>query len=133
MIHGDYVGYCSEDTGDNWIKAEKLPDEQPLPIHQWIAAVENRLKGVRDAPPPLDHHRCRFGQWLEAEGLGGQDAPPALQAIAVLHREIHTLAAELLELQLQGGNSEALARLGELHTLRHRLLEHQAGLLQDRC
>ncbi len=99
----------------------------------WIAAVENRLKGVRDAPPPLDHHRCRFGQWLEAEGLGGQDAPPALQAIAVLHREIHTLAAELLELQLQGGNSEALARLGELHTLRHRLLEHQAGLLQDRC
>lgn len=41
MIHGDYVGYCSEDTGDNWIKAEKLPDEQPLPIHQWIAAVEN--------------------------------------------------------------------------------------------
>jgi predicted signal transduction protein with EAL and GGDEF domain len=30
----------------------------------WIGAMGSHLKGARQAPPPLDHHQCRFGQWL---------------------------------------------------------------------
>jgi hypothetical protein len=40
-----------------------------------------------------------------------------------LHRQIQALSAGLCELQTLGRNSEALARLGELHNLRDTLLE----------
>ncbi|MEG1426859.1 MAG: Gfo/Idh/MocA family oxidoreductase [Oscillospiraceae bacterium] len=39
MIHGDEVRYCSTDTDHKWVTAETLPQEMPLPVHQWIDAV----------------------------------------------------------------------------------------------
>ncbi|WP_195912205.1 CZB domain-containing protein [Candidatus Contendibacter odensensis] len=95
----------------------------------WIMAFEAFLKGTREALP-LDHHPCRFSAWLEAESLAGRNAPSALAVIAALHQQMHTLAEALLVLHAQGRNPEALARLGELHALRDRLLEHLAGLLE---
>ena len=95
----------------------------------WIIAFEAFLKGTREALP-LDHPPCRFSAWLEAEVLAGRNAPSALAVIAALHQQVHTLAEALLALHAQGRNPEALSRLGELHALRDRLLEHLAGLLQ---
>lgn len=41
IVRGKEVTYCCKDTEYEWVKAEDLPEEQPLPIHQWISAVEN--------------------------------------------------------------------------------------------
>jgi len=49
---------------------------------------------------------------------------PAFQAIEMLHRQVHVLGAELLEIKARGRNPEALARLGELHRLRDACLNN---------
>lgn len=40
MVHGDSVTYCCEETGNEW-KPAVLPANQPLPIDQWMDAVEH--------------------------------------------------------------------------------------------
>ena len=97
----------------------------------WVMAFEAFLQGAQDALP-LDHHPCRFSAWLEAEDQAGHSGQPAFQFIAALHQQAHALAEELLELQVRGRNSDACARLGELHVLRDQLQEQLAGLLQER-
>jgi hypothetical protein len=100
--------------------------------HQsWFEAVEAFLKGLQEAPPPLDIHLCQFGKWLNAEGLDSYNAQPNFQAIELLHGQAHALAAELCGIHDQGGNQEALARLGELQALRDALLEQLSLLLQS--
>jgi diguanylate cyclase (GGDEF)-like protein/PAS domain S-box-containing protein len=97
----------------------------------WMMVVEAFIMGTRDTLP-RDDLPCRFSVWLAAEGLAGRGTQPTLPMIAALHQQIHVRVAELLELQAQGRNPEALAGLGELHILRDRLLERLAGLLSDR-
>ncbi|MGZ5000959.1 MAG: EAL domain-containing protein [Methylomonas sp.] len=89
----------------------------------WIIVMEKYLKGEREAPPTLDIHQCRFGQWLDTEGLARFGAQPFFEAVHLLHRQVHALAAELCNLKTQGRTQEALARLEELHDLRDALLE----------
>ncbi len=97
----------------------------------WIAALEAFLKGAREVPPPMDRHQCRFGMWLDAKGLIRYGAQPAFHTIELLHRQVHVLGTELLELQSRGRNSEALARLGELHDLRDALLTQLKTLVLE--
>ena len=108
-----------------------------LPLHfasfdhrAWTEAVEAFLKGQHETPPPLDIHLCRFGQWLDAEGLAHFGAQPNFQTIELLHEQVHALASKLCVLHEQDRNPEALAKLGELHDLRDALLE-QLTLLQQ--
>ncbi len=89
----------------------------------WIAAIEGYLKGERDDSPPLDPMQCRFGIWLNTEGLDGHIGQQAFKIIDPLHRQVHTRAAELCELRISGRNSEALAMLDELYALRDTLLK----------
>ncbi len=95
----------------------------------WIRAIEECIKGERTAPPPLDCHQCRFGHWLDNEGQVRHGTQPAFQDIKILHRQVHALAAELLELQAQDRSPEA--RMGELHDLRDTLLGYLVVLLQE--
>ena len=97
----------------------------------WIAALEAFLKGEREVPPPMDRHQCRFGMWLDAKGLIRYGAQPAFHTIELLHRQVHVLGTELLELQSRGRNPEALARLGELHDLRDALLTQLKKLVLE--
>jgi len=90
----------------------------------WIADIENFLRGERETPPPLDHHQCRFGIWLNSSRHTLQ---PAFQAIETLHQQVHALALDLLELHAQGRTTEALAGLRELHGLRDTMLEQLKG------
>jgi hypothetical protein len=91
----------------------------------WVAAIESYIKGERDVPPPLDPRQCRFGMWLKTEQHSTQSA---FEIIEPLHRQIHTRATELCELQSQGLSVEALSKLDEVHGLRDALLE-QLGIL----
>ncbi len=97
--------------------------------HAWMTALESHLKGDRAAPPPLDQRECRFGMWLDADGLARYGAQPAAAAIRPLHQQIHVLATALCDLQDRA--SEALARLGELHDLQDALLQHIKSLVRD--
>ena len=106
------------------VSREELPLVFASVEHRaWIAALENRLRGEPEALPPLDPHQCRFGIWLDTGGLVRYGAQPVFKAIESLHRRVHALAVDLLELQACGRNPEALARLSELHGLRDALLE----------
>ena len=90
--------------------------------------MESHLKGKSGAPPPLDHHQCRFGSWLDVEARHG--ARPAFQAIERLHRAVHAQAAEMCELHHRGRDAVALAMLGPLHGLRDALLGQLRVMVQ---
>lgn len=97
----------------------------------WIVAIEEYLRDERDVPPPLDPRQCRFGLWLDADGLAPYDKHRAFEGIEPLHRQIHTRAAELCELRNWGRGPEALSRLDELYKLRDALLEQLNTLVRD--
>lgn len=98
--------------------------------HQlWFEAIEAFLNGQQEAPPPLEIHQCRFGQWLDTEGLARFGAGANIQPIELLHEQVHALASKLCGLHEQDRNPEALAKLGELHGLQDALLEKLKTLL----
>lgn len=97
----------------------------------WIDAIESYLKNERNETPPLNHHMCHFGKWLDTEGLVRYSEIPAIQNIEMLHQQIHTLAAEMCMLHDQGKSSEAFAGIEKLHNLRNALLENLKGLARE--
>jgi diguanylate cyclase (GGDEF)-like protein/PAS domain S-box-containing protein len=88
----------------------------------WILAMGAFLCGERRDPPPQNHHECRFGQWLDGEGLIRHGGHPAFPVVDALHRQVHELGHELLQLHQHGDNSQARQRLGELDSLQALLL-----------
>ena len=97
----------------------------------WAKALEEFLKGERDAPPVLDHHRCRFGGWIDGDGPSRYTALPAYAAVESLHLKAHVLGGQLVDLRAQGSSAQALARLGEIVELRDELLRQLESLLQQ--
>lgn len=89
----------------------------------WIASIEAFLSGRRHAPPPMDHHRCRFGSWLDAEAAAGRGTRPGFQALDALHQRTHAFANGILDLKADGEGKVASAASVELHALRDGLLE----------
>ncbi|EGV19643.1 EAL domain-containing protein [Thiocapsa marina] len=91
----------------------------------WVAAIEAHLRSEQGVPPlpPLDRRQCRFAAWLRAEVASGDGAEPDFQRIDALHRQVHGVVDELLELRARGRHPEALARLGELHDLMDSLVD----------
>jgi diguanylate cyclase (GGDEF)-like protein/PAS domain S-box-containing protein len=96
----------------------------------WIAGLEKHLKGEEEAPP-LDYHQCLLGQWLDTEGLDLYGDRSAFHSLDPLHRQVHSLAAELMELHAHNRTPEALARLDELRALRDAWLEQLKELLNE--
>jgi diguanylate cyclase (GGDEF)-like protein/PAS domain S-box-containing protein len=96
----------------------------------WMLAVAAFLQGTRASPPPMDPHHCRFGRWLDTEGLARYGTHLSFQGIEPLHQQVHAMAETLIALQAQGRSLEALARLDELHALRDTLLEQVKTLGQ---
>ena len=88
----------------------------------WIAALGKHLTDKRAAPPQLDHHQCRLGEWLDAERLATRGTGDDFQTIDAVHQQAHALATELCTLSAHGRQHEAIARLGELSDLRDTLL-----------
>ena len=98
----------------------------------WIAGMEKYFKGERETPMPLNMHQCRFGQWLDTDGLSRYGWLSSFPTIERLHRQVHELATELCNLHTQDSDTEAaLARLGELHSLRDALLEQLKTLAHE--
>ena len=89
----------------------------------WIAAFEAYLTGKRHAPPSMDQSQCKFGSWLQAEGLAGHGSPPNCRSVEAIHSQIHRVASDIYQSQSQGKNAEGLDRLGELYMMCERMAE----------
>jgi len=97
----------------------------------WLSAFEACLQGRRTVPPPLDASQCRITAWLDAEKRSAHGALGSIQAIELLHRQLHGLAAEILESQAEGRNPEGLARLKQLHQLHDKCLTRLRSLTRS--
>jgi len=96
----------------------------------WIAHVSAYLKDERTELPPMDHHQCFFGIWLDTEHPAKYEFRPTFQRILTLHQQIHALARELLALYADNQKMASLARLDELYVQRDILLAALRNLLQ---
>jgi diguanylate cyclase (GGDEF)-like protein/PAS domain S-box-containing protein len=97
----------------------------------WIQAVDYYIQGRRTTPPPLDHHQCRFGHWLDGEGYNRYGEHPPYRGIDALHRQVHQQAGRMLQLKAEGKSEEASAELGKLHRLRDSLLGQLRELVEQ--
>jgi predicted signal transduction protein with EAL and GGDEF domain len=119
---------------DSWVPEPSWVSQQParrddLPLlfavvehRAWIKGVEEYLKRERTVLPPLDHHKCRFGRWLDSEGRQRYATATNFKEIDKLHQQMHVRAAELVTYQSRGENSKTVAGLTELHTIKENLL-----------
>ncbi len=98
-------------------------------LQAWVKHLLEYLAGERDATPPMDATRCRFGGWLAAQGRSRHGTDPVFTDVERMHLAIHTLADELADWRSRGRGREALARRGELEALRDALLAKLLGLV----
>jgi diguanylate cyclase (GGDEF)-like protein/PAS domain S-box-containing protein len=112
------------------INRENLPVMFAMVEHRaWFQSIENCLQGKCAVPALLDHHQCRFGSWFDEVGEVKYAGRVILREFKQHHERIHRAAREILELQAQGDNQQALQRLPELRGMKVRLLEQMNVLL----
>lgn len=96
----------------------------------WIKALGYYLEGKQLAPPPLDHHQCRFGQWLDRSGMRRYAEHPALEGILRLHEAIHQKATELLKPGMNGQTKDDVqAQFAGIEVMREALLAQLERLI----
>jgi hypothetical protein len=91
--------------------------------HAWLGAFEACLQGKRATPPPLDASQCRVGAWLEGEKNSAHGMLAPIQAIETLHQRLHVLAAEIFRSHRDGGSTQRLLQLRQLHYLQDKCLK----------
>jgi diguanylate cyclase (GGDEF)-like protein/PAS domain S-box-containing protein len=95
----------------SWVAGRKAPDKVPapkiareeLPVlfamtehRAWVKAITLQVSGELAAIPAIDHHQCRFGQWLDRTGSNLYAKHPQLPRVVSLHETIHHRANDLL-------------------------------------
>ncbi|WP_077296015.1 EAL domain-containing protein [Aquaspirillum sp. LM1] len=122
-------------TDPTWGRLSAI-DSHDLPLlfasaehRAWVQAIAAYLHGDSLSLPPLDPRLCRFGQWLDGDGLVHHAGQPAFEQLQLLHHQLHAVSAELCQLKATGHGTEALARLPELQQLRDALLTQLQRLL----
>ena len=89
--------------------------------HQaWISNIHAYLRGEREIPPAMNQHQCRFGKWLDTDGLARYGDASAYREIEALHQRVHEVAVEIVECHGRGEAQETLVK--KLHALRDDLL-----------
>jgi diguanylate cyclase (GGDEF)-like protein/PAS domain S-box-containing protein len=91
--------------------------------HAWLGAFEACLQGKRATPPSLDASQCRVGAWLEGEKNSAHGMLAPIQAIETLHQRLHVLAAEIFRSHRDGGSTQRLLQLRQLHYLQDKCLK----------
>ncbi|MCU0933106.1 MAG: EAL domain-containing protein [Thiobacillaceae bacterium] len=109
---------------------EELPLLYAMADHRaWVAKLASHLRDDLAPPPPLDHHQCRFGRWLDEHGAARYAEHAGMAAILELHEAIHRQANALIALKQQGRGEEALAGLAGIGAQREELLALLLGLV----
>jgi len=90
-------------------------------IEQLLACLQNPARALDR--PALSTDRCRFGHWLNTQGIARYSAFPGFAALAPVHDEVHRLGGTIADLIDAGRAAEAEGLVPELESLRDRLLE----------
>ncbi|TAH10025.1 MAG: EAL domain-containing protein [Curvibacter sp.] len=120
----------------SWDQAKRSPRaDLPLLVAQvelraWAKAMENYLAGERLQPPVLDQHSSAFGLWLKGHGADRYPTQADFMALAPLHHQLHSMAAQLYSLRLQGEESQALMGLPGMRAVVSTLLLHLNQLIR---
>ncbi|MDP1524208.1 MAG: EAL domain-containing protein [Rhodocyclaceae bacterium] len=110
------------------ISRDDLPILFAMVEHRaWVATLGQYVRDELSAPPQIGAHACRFGQWLDKQGMLRYASLPAMQNVASLHVAVHHAAEELRLLKQQQRTDEIQAGFGEVETLGNAL---QEALLQ---
>jgi len=96
----------------------------------WIRELEDFLKSERRTPPPSEPNQCRFWAWVNSNKHSKCASSAIFQSCEELHRQVHTIGAEILQLKAEGRVDEGLAKLPEISALQNTLLEQIQGLLK---
>jgi diguanylate cyclase (GGDEF)-like protein/PAS domain S-box-containing protein len=99
---------------------------------EWIDRLADRIEGEgwnEEADPiPLDHALCRFGRWYHGSGEIRYGKLAEFIAIAPVHRRVHDLGGELLDLMRADNYETARKRLPELFAMRDEMLARLRAL-----
>lgn len=117
-----------------WVRARRV-EREDLPAlfagiehRAWVLALQDYLRGERDAPPELDHGHCRFGRWLHANRDRQALSGGKLDVLDGLHRRVHEHARSLLATRPTTLDTSMAWR--DLEALRDELVTHVMALLQ---
>ena len=93
-------------------------------VHRaWVNALDAWVLDERLELPPLDHHKCRFGYWLESDARQRYANSPLLVEIEQLHQRLHHHGERVVE-HKQANNPVALHdALDALHLVRDKVLD----------
>ncbi|MEW8208247.1 MAG: CZB domain-containing protein, partial [Candidatus Thiodiazotropha taylori] len=90
-------------------------------------------QGEKLAPPVLDRHQCRFGQWLDGQANTRLADSPMLQKIISIHESIHDSAEQLVNQKIGVEVKDFLSEIetfeshrDELLLLLNELMEHSS-------
>ncbi|MBV5309883.1 CHASE domain-containing protein [Chromatium okenii] len=95
----------------------------------WMRAVDESLQQHIEVAVMMDVQECHFGRWLESEGATYYGHLPSFQTIVTIHRQLHTLALELLQCS-QHRQEVSMPQRDQLHQLQLQLLTHIQELLE---
>lgn len=84
----------------------------------WIRALGRYLHDRQLAPPPLDSHQCRLGQWLDQSGASREARDPVMRQVVSLHEEIHRRALDVNAAKIRGEIEQALLSFGDMESMR---------------
>jgi diguanylate cyclase (GGDEF)-like protein/PAS domain S-box-containing protein len=90
-------------------------DDIPLLVAEiehnaWIKRVLDYLDDRNAIPAEIDHHQCRFGQWLDDEGRKRYHQHSNFTPIVELHEKVHQFVIETIASKSRGKNIYAETR-----------------------
>ncbi|MCG7992773.1 MAG: EAL domain-containing protein [Candidatus Thiodiazotropha lotti] len=96
----------------------------------WINTLEEALRSEEIEFPELDHHQCRFGDWLYSDGQR-YDHLTAYQQIVALHQQMHEQAKQLYQQKQQGNDEDLTDGLAKIRDKKQQLLQRMDLLMRN--
>jgi len=94
-------------------------------IREWvgnvISPIENDTLPVEEAVLS-DESKCRFGRWYHSDGLSRYGHLSSFEAIDLVHRRLHTVGDQVVQLYKDHYKQEAKEKCAELYEIEGRLL-----------
>jgi hypothetical protein len=129
--------YVPEPEWRMWADVQWSLQDIPLMVaaHEhitWVKSIAAALDDAEiqiDTEQLLDHHRCRFGQWYDAEGSARYALLPEFAQVQAVHVQVHRLGVEVIRMRDAGDMVAAHGLLSELQACKDTILS-ELSLLQ---
>lgn len=104
----------------SWLKQQPI-NIQNLPLlyaeaghRRWVTQVEQWLRNESESIPPVDHHLCKAGIWIDCEAQSRLGLSSQFDHIVCLHRDLHFLGKSAISMHAKGEQESALLVLLEI-------------------